>query len=203
MRIRLAALGFIVLVLSRVAPTTMVFAAEKPVQASYLFVFEGESASIAPVSGKSGVFDFTMPVRRSNHLVTWFTDRPVRDAGHVSMRAFVSMWQQDGADTFKADPPNVSVAYNGRTMIAVMSGVRLVGSGAGGQSFRATLSLVEQTTLAAMAKGTGGLAAHAKRAGSNAHAGVVRIPSVSVFVDSVGAVPTATGPSLLLMNKKT
>jgi hypothetical protein len=50
--------------------------------ASYLLVFEGHDAKLSPKGGSS--FELRMPIRRSNHLVTWFTDGPVRDAGRQS-----------------------------------------------------------------------------------------------------------------------
>jgi hypothetical protein len=46
------------------------------------------------VGAKPGVFTLTMPVRKSNHLVTWFTDRPVRDAGHLPLESFVNLGRQ-------------------------------------------------------------------------------------------------------------
>jgi len=37
--------------------------------------------------------------------VVYFTDRPARKAGHLSLEKFVASWNK-GSDSFKADPPN-------------------------------------------------------------------------------------------------
>ncbi len=42
-------------------------------------------------------------------LVVYFSDRPVRAAGHITLEKFTGMWDK-GADNFKADPPNTELA---------------------------------------------------------------------------------------------
>lgn len=178
MPIRRATLGLLAVVLG-LALTSPAVAADQTVKPEYLYVFDGANATLTPITGKAGSFDFVVPIRRGNHLVTWFTDRPVRDAGQITMRSFAGQWTA----TFKTDPPNVAVTYGKRTMIAIMTNARIVGTGTNGQALRSTLTLIEKTRLAELAKGKALLSAHAKRAGTNDHRGAKTIPSVSVFVD--------------------
>ena len=46
---------------------------------------------MAPVEGQAGTYTFTMPIRTAKQPVIWFTDRPARDAGTLSMRNFVGL----------------------------------------------------------------------------------------------------------------
>ncbi len=39
----------------------------------------------------------------------YFSDRPYRIAGHISLKKFVEQWGK-GADSFKADPPNATLS---------------------------------------------------------------------------------------------
>jgi hypothetical protein len=41
--------------------------------------------------------------------VVYFSDRPNRIAGHLSLSNFVEMWDK-GVDSFKADPPNATLS---------------------------------------------------------------------------------------------
>ncbi len=41
--------------------------------------------------------------------VIYFSDRPARKAGHMSLSNFVEMWDK-GVDSFKADPPNATLS---------------------------------------------------------------------------------------------
>jgi hypothetical protein len=45
-------------------------------------------------------------------VVTFFSDRPQRVVGHMTLAGFVQMWGE-GADSFDADPPNVAVSIFG------------------------------------------------------------------------------------------
>jgi hypothetical protein len=42
-------------------------------------------------------------------VVTFFSDRPYRTAGHVLLSGFIQLWDE-GRDSFKADPPNASLS---------------------------------------------------------------------------------------------
>jgi len=41
--------------------------------------------------------------------VVYFSDRPARVAGHMSLSAFIEMWDEAG-DSFEADPPNATLS---------------------------------------------------------------------------------------------
>ncbi len=41
--------------------------------------------------------------------VIYFSDRPARKAGHMSVSKFVEMWNKQ-SDSFKADPPNATLS---------------------------------------------------------------------------------------------
>jgi len=41
--------------------------------------------------------------------VIYFSDRPARKAGHMSLSEFIEMWDK-GVDSFKADPPNATLS---------------------------------------------------------------------------------------------
>jgi len=42
-------------------------------------------------------------------LVVYFTDRPVREVNHMSLKKFISIWDE-GVDSFKKDPPSAELA---------------------------------------------------------------------------------------------
>jgi len=41
--------------------------------------------------------------------VIYFSDRPARKVGHISVSEFIEMWDK-GVDSFKADPPNATLS---------------------------------------------------------------------------------------------
>lgn len=57
-----------------------------------------------PCSDPRGNFTMTMPVRGPKQPVTWFTDRPIRGAGHIPMDKFVSLWGLEIDNGFKTGP---------------------------------------------------------------------------------------------------
>lgn len=152
---------------------------------SYLFVFDGQDARLKPVTGKADTFELIVPTRGKSHWVTWFTDRPVRDVGHTSMKNFVGLWQQDGEDSFAENPPNVAISFNQKTLIATMTEPKLVKTKKDGQALRSTMTLVKGEALTRLLQENENLAAQVKRAANNSHRGTRRLPAVSVFVDSV------------------
>lgn len=165
---------------------------------SYLFVFDGRNAELKPVGGKasqagssgtaggSGKYEFTMPIRKSDQLVTWFTDRPNRDAGHLAMNTFVGLWQEQGGGGFKADPPNVAISFDDKTLIATMTNPKIVNTKGGtGQALKATMTLIQGNQLGKLANEAKKLETHLKRAGDNSHQKTSVRGGVSVFVDGV------------------
>jgi len=66
---------------------------------SYLFVLSATSGSLkGDTLTLNGVPN-----------VLYFSDRPDRVAGHLSLEKFVEMWDK-GDDSFKADPPNATLS---------------------------------------------------------------------------------------------
>jgi hypothetical protein len=145
--------------------------------ASYLFVFEGRDAKLSPKGGFS--FELRMSIRRSNHLVTWFTDRPVRDAGHMSMRQFVGLWGVAGEDSFESDPPNVAIELGQKTLIATMTDPRIESQADGGKALVTKMTLVKGKALDKLQDSKRGIAAHTKRAGGNAHGGALDVKNIA------------------------
>jgi hypothetical protein len=151
---------------------------------AYLFVLEGRNAVLKPMS-KPGKFELTVPLRKPNQLVTWFTDRPNRDAGHMSVKTLASLWQQSGDDSFKSNPPNVALSFGKKTLIATMTNPKIVNTRDGRETLVSTMTLIQGQNLEQLAQGAQGLTAHAKRAGANSHSGQrLRIPSLSLFIDT-------------------
>jgi len=60
-------------------------------------------------SAKSGSFDGEKLTLRGIPLVVYFSDRPYRIAGHVSLKEFLGKWDK-GSDSFRADPPNATLS---------------------------------------------------------------------------------------------
>ena len=182
--------------LAHAAPGTGQTAHAKQSKASVLFVFEGQTAQMAPVEGQAGTYTFTMPIRTAKQPVVWFTDRPARDAGTLSMRNFVGLWSTPGTNTFATDPPNVAIDYTSggkqKTFIATMTSPVIIPPTAtpGTAKIQATMTAVPEALLAAYAKGKGKLAKHAKNAQRNA----MRSPgsTVGVFASAVFVDPHYT-----------
>ncbi len=61
------------------------------------------------ISGTSGSLDGDTLTLNGVPNVIYFSDRPARKAGHLSLEKFVEMWDK-GDDSFKADPPNAELA---------------------------------------------------------------------------------------------
>ena len=178
--------------LAHAAPGTGQTAHAKQSKASVLFVTEGPIAQMAPVEGQAGTYTFTMPIRTAKQPVIWFTDRPARDAGTLSMGNFVGLWSVPGTNTFATDPPNVAIDYTSggkqTTFIATMTSPVIIPPTAtpGTAKLKATMTAVPEALLATYAKGKGKLAKHAKNAQRNPMrfpASTVGVPAPAVFVD--------------------
>jgi len=150
------------------ATSTTTAAAEKAGPA-YLFSFYGTNATVKRVAGSKMAYDVSVPVDAASREVTWFTDRPNRDAGTMSFEALASLWTKEGKDSFKADPPNVSIVFGSgkgqpRTTIAEMSNTKIVDNPSGtGQLLQATMTVATGQEAAAIAKTDGLVAVHAER----------------------------------------
>ena len=136
-----------------------------------------------------------MPIRTAKQPVIWFTDRPARDAGTLSMGNFVGLWSVPGTNTFATDPPNVAIDYTSggtqKTFIATMTSPVIIPPTAtpGTAKLQATMTAVPEAQLATYAKGKGKLAKHAKEARLNAlrfPASSVGVSAPALFVDNWG-----------------
>ena len=61
------------------------------------------------ISGTSGSLDGDTLTLNGVPNVIYFSDRPARKAGHLSISEFIEMWDK-GVDSFKADPPNATLS---------------------------------------------------------------------------------------------
>jgi len=61
------------------------------------------------ISGTSGSLDGDTLTLNGVPNVIYFSDRPNRIAGQMSLSHFVEMWDK-GVDSFKADPPNATLS---------------------------------------------------------------------------------------------
>ena len=61
------------------------------------------------ISGTSGSLDGDTLTLNGVPNVIYFSDRPARKAGHLSVAEFIEMWDK-GDDSFKADPPNATLS---------------------------------------------------------------------------------------------
>ena len=63
------------------------------------------------ISGTSGSLDGDTLTLNGVPTVIYFSDRPDRVAGHLSLEKFVESWNR-GSDSFKADPPNATLTFS-------------------------------------------------------------------------------------------
>ena len=61
------------------------------------------------LSATSGSFEGDTLTLRDVPLVIYFSDRPNRIAGHMSLKKFVKLWGK-GKNSFKKDPPNATLS---------------------------------------------------------------------------------------------
>ena len=51
---------------------------------------------------------------------TYFADRPLRIAGHISNEDFSSIWNGNGDDSFRKDPPNAALSILGERQDSIV-----------------------------------------------------------------------------------
>lgn len=83
-------------------------------------------------SGRSGSIDGDQLTLEGVPSVLYFSDRPARIAGHMSVRAFVELWNE-GPDSFAQDPPNAVLSVldtdSDENVVVELTGIRLEGDG--------------------------------------------------------------------------
>ena len=61
------------------------------------------------LASKSGTFKGDTLTLKGIPLVVYFSDRPYRTSGHLSLEDFVKLWDK-GVNNFKNDPPNAELS---------------------------------------------------------------------------------------------
>ncbi|MEE9176076.1 MAG: hypothetical protein V3U19_07870 [Thermodesulfobacteriota bacterium] len=78
------------------------------------------------ISGTSGSLDGDKLTLNGVPNGIYFSDRPARKAGHLSVSEFIEMWDK-GVDSFKADPPNATLSVlkedEARHVVVELTGV--------------------------------------------------------------------------------
>jgi hypothetical protein len=83
------------------AATTSTTSSEAP---QLMFVQSAENLKVDPAKS-------TFRLVKVNQQTLYFSDRPVRLAGHLKMADYLKEWTaQAGKDSFKADPPNATLS---------------------------------------------------------------------------------------------
>jgi microcystin-dependent protein len=84
-----------------------------PVGASLLFVLDADSGSLAPARRDRRAGDprrrYTLTLTGLDRRVTWFADRPRREAGTISPRRMFASWKALG---FRQSPPNAALVVH-------------------------------------------------------------------------------------------
>ena len=75
-------------------------------------------AYLLVISGTSGSLVGNTLTLNGVSNVIYFSDRPNRVAGHMSIAKFTEAWSQ-GADSFKKDPPNATLSVLTKTGIKI------------------------------------------------------------------------------------
>ena len=143
---------------------------------SYLFVYEGENAEIKPIGDAGTSFTLAVPIKSELNQVTWFTDRPYRDAGHISYKYFVSMFYESSS---------VAISSGGATIIAEMTKPKIITLGNNQKAISATFILIDDHKEKAIKEGKSMIDTHSDRGLDNPRIKkAMTLARVSVFVDN-------------------
>ncbi len=75
-------------------------------EASFLFVLSAKSGVIT--KGDNG---YTLTLQGMDDKASYFSDRPVRQSGFITMTQFMSDWAASGKNSFAVNPPNAAIVY--------------------------------------------------------------------------------------------
>ena len=70
-----------------------------------MFVLRADTGVIAKTDG-----GYTLTLKGMDDKVLYFTDRPVRKAGFITMTQFMNDWAK-GKNSFQANPPNAAIVH--------------------------------------------------------------------------------------------
>ncbi|MCX6994273.1 MAG: hypothetical protein NTY13_00300, partial [Chlamydiae bacterium] len=74
-------------------------------KASYMFVLRADTGVITKTNG-----GYKLTLKGVDDKVLYFSDRPVRKAGYITITQFMGNWAK-GNDSFKANPPNAAIVH--------------------------------------------------------------------------------------------
>ena len=74
-------------------------------KASFLFVLRAQTGVITKVGSV-----YTLTLKGMDDKVLYFSDRPVRKAGFITVSQFMSDWAA-GKNSFQANPPNAAIVH--------------------------------------------------------------------------------------------
>jgi len=84
---------------------------------------------LSVLSAESGSYDGETLTLTGVPAVVYFSDRPNRIAGHMSVQEFVEMWEE-GADNFADNPPNAALSIsNGDVAVVELTNPLLIENG--------------------------------------------------------------------------
>ena len=118
---------------SAIAPTAGAGKAAKhprTQRVSMLYALSAGAGRLIPKKGSAVRYELVL--KKLDHSVIWFSDRPVRRSGAFPTRALADSWRRLG---FAADPPNAALVYGdgsgraGRTAIVELSHPRFAKGG--------------------------------------------------------------------------
>ena len=88
--------------------TSALFAATKSnSDTSYLFVQNAKHATLSAVKGQANTY--TLTLLDANPFVSYFSDRPNRVTGLMSVTDYIQKYWQTGSNSFAKDQPNASL----------------------------------------------------------------------------------------------
>lgn len=71
---------------------------------NYLFVQSAKKASIKANNSKEKTY--TIVLENTDPLITYFADRPIRNAGEMPLYEFMELWYHKNVNSFEKNPPN-------------------------------------------------------------------------------------------------
>mgnify|MGYP000700440270 CR=1 FL=1 len=74
-------------------------------KATFLFVLRADTGSIAKTDA-----GYTLTLKGMDDKVLYFSDRPVRKAGFITVTQFMNDWAK-GNNSFQANPPNAAIVH--------------------------------------------------------------------------------------------
>ncbi len=71
---------------------------------NYLFVQSAKKVIIK--ANKSNEKTYTITLEQTDPLITYFSDRPIRNAGVMPLVEFMELWYHQNVNSFEKNPPN-------------------------------------------------------------------------------------------------